>query len=521
MLPGVKLMWEKDVHEKLKKLKSGAALGGGQSRIDKQHNDGKLTARERLDHLFDEGTFCEVNDFVISRFDNFGMDQKKCLGDGVVTGYGKIGGRLAFAASEDFTVLGGSVGEYHSMRICKVMDMAFAMRAPFISINDSGGARIEEGITALSGYGDIFYRNTKASGIIPQIAVIMGPCAGGACYSPAICDFIFMVEKTGYMFITGPQVIETVTGEKIDVDSLGGANVHMHMSGVAHFSYPDDASCLEGVRNLLSYLPQNNDDDAAVYYAYSVDESDRLEEIVPSNMRKSYDVTEVIASLVDRDSFLEAQSGFAKNIVIGFARFDGETVGIVANQPKHMGGSLDYNASDKAARFIRFCDCFRIPLITFVDVPAFLPGTSQEHNGIIRHGAKLLFAYSEATVPKITLIMRKAYGGAYIAMNSKSTGADIVYAWPIARLAVMGADGAVNIIYHKRIQAAADPEKEREILIDEYKEKYMNPYEAANKGYVDEVIDPKDTRMKLKHALEMTKKKRSQAFDKKHGNIPL
>jgi propionyl-CoA carboxylase beta chain len=514
-------MWDKEIHDKLKKLKEEAAIGGGQDKIDRQHQSGKLTARERLELLFDEGTFTEINDFVMSRFDDFGMDKKKRLGDGVVTGYGKVGGRLVFASSEDFTVMGGSVGEYHAMRICKVMDMALAVRAPFVSINDSGGARIEEGITALSGYGDIFFRNTKASGVIPQIAVIMGPCAGGACYSPAICDFVFMVDKCGYMFITGPQVIETVTGEKIDVDSLGGAGIHMHMSGVAHFAYPDDESCLAGVRQLLSYLPQSNDDDAAAYYAYSVDESERLEEIVPANMRKSYDVKDVIETLVDRNSFLEVQSQFAKNIVVGFARFDGETVGIVANQPNHMGGSLDYNASDKAARFIRFCDCFNIPLLTFVDVPAFLPGTSQEHNGIIRHGAKLLYAYCEATVPKITLIMRKAYGGAYIAMNSKSTGADIVYAWPIARLAVMGSEGAVNIVHHKRIQTAADPEGEREMLIEEYRGKYMNPYEAAHKGYVDEVIEPNQTRARIKQALEMTKTKRSKKLDKKHGNIPL
>jgi propionyl-CoA carboxylase beta chain len=514
-------MWEKEIHDRLKKLKEEAASGGGQDKIDRQHQSGKLTARERLALLFDEGAFTEINDFVMSRFDDFGMDKKKRLGDGVVTGYGKVGGRLIFASSEDFTVMGGSVGEYHAMRICKVMDMAIAVRAPFVSINDSGGARIEEGITALSGYGDIFFRNTKASGVIPQIAVIMGPCAGGACYSPAICDLFSWSISADICSLRGLRLSKRSPEKKsTPIHSAAQAYI-MHTSGVAHFAYPDDESCLAGVRQLLSYLPQSNDDDAAAYYAYSVDESERLEDIVPSNMRKSYDVKDVIETLVDRDSFLEVQSQFAKNIVVGFARFDGETVGIVANQPKHMGGSLDYNASDKAARFIRFCDCFNIPILTFVDVPAFLPGTSQEHNGIIRHGAKMLFAYCEATVPKITLIMRKAYGGAYIAMNSKSTGADVVYAWPIARLAVMGSDGAVNIVHRKRIQAAADPEGERAKLIEEYRQKYMNPYEAAHKGYVDEVIEPSQTRARIKQALEMTKTKRRGKFDKKHGNIPL
>lgn len=498
-----------------------AALGGGEARIEKQHNSGKLTAQERLEALFDDGTFTEVNDLIMSRCTDFGMDKKKRPGDGVVTGYGYIHGRLAFASSQDFTVGGGSLGEAHAMKICRVMDMAMEMKAPFISVNDSGGARIEEGIDSLAGYADIFYRNTIASGVIPQISVILGPCAGGACYSPAICDYIFMTENNSQMYITGPSVVKSVTGEEITASELGGASVHGSVSGVAHFVYPDDLSCLNGVRKLLGYLPQNNVETPMSIPGAAVDRTRELTDIVPSDPKKGYDVRDVIGTIIDADSFMEVQADFAQNIVVGFARLDGRTIGIVANQSSYMAGSLEINASDKGARFIRFCDSFNIPLLTLVDVPAFLPGRRQEHGGIIRHGAKLLYAYSEATVPKVSVIMRKAYGGAYIAMNSKGIGADLVYAWPIAEIAVMGASGAVAIIGRRAISAAEDPDAKREELLNEYNEKFMNPYIAAERGYVDEVILPDETRGRVASAFKMLENKKQSRPVKKHGNIPL
>ena len=507
--------------ERLKDLRTSAQAGGGLERIAKQHASGKLTARERMEALFDDGTFIEINDMITSRATDFGMEKKKCPGDGVVTGYGKIHGRTAFASSQDFTVGGGSLGEAHAIKICRAMDMAMSVKAPFISINDSGGARIEEGIDSLSGYADIFYRNTIASGVIPQISVILGPCAGGACYSPAICDYIFMVEKNSQMYITGPAVVKSVTGEMISASDLGGAVVHSATSGVAHFVYPDDLSCLNGVRQLLGYLPQHNRDHSMTVPGRKVDRCNSLPSIVPADAKRSYDVRDVLGTFVDEDSFFEVQPNFARNLVVGFARLDGKTIGIVANQSAYMAGSLEINASDKGARFIRFWDCFNIPLLTLVDVPAFLPGSQQEHGGIIRHGAKMLFAYAEATVPKVSVIMRKAYGGAYIAMNSKGLGADIVYAWPIAEIAVMGAAGAVAIIGRRAIEAAEDPVAKRQELIDEYNEKFMNPFVAAEHGYVDEVIDPVETREKVVSAFEMLSEKAKKLPVKKHGNIPL
>lgn len=507
--------------EDLESRRSKAKLGGGQAAIDKQHEKGKLTARERLDILFDEGTFVEINDLAESRIDDFGLDKKRAAGDGVVTGYGKINGRTVFASSEDFTVIGGSLGEYHSRKIVHIQDMALKMKCPIITINDSGGARIEEGIDSLSGYSGIFERNTIASGVIPQIAVILGPCSGGACYSPAICDFIFVVEEISKMFITGPQVVKTVIGEELSAEELGGAMTHAAKSGVAHFLYKSEKNCLGGVRELLTYLPDNNMSPLPVKTGKSVDRSKQLTNIVPDNKKKAYDVHDVINTMIDKDSFFEVQKNWAKNAVVGFGRMEGNTVGFVCNQANCKGGSLDIDASDKMARFIRFCDCFNIPLVSFIDVPAFLPGSEQEHSGIIRHGAKLLYAYSEATVPKISLIMRKAYGGAYIAMNSKLMGADIVFAWPIAEIAVMGAAGAVNIIGRKQIQAAEDPEAKREEMIAEYEDKFLNPYIAAKRGFVDEVIRPDETKIKILGALDVLKTKKLNRPFKKHGNIPL
>lgn len=513
-------MWS-DAIEELDKMREKAKLGGGQPRIDKQHSQGKLTARERIEYLLDRDTFVEIDDFVESRIDDFGLEKKRALGDGVITGYGKINGRTVFVASEDFTVIGGTLGEYHSKKICHLQDMAIKMRAPLICINDSGGARIEEGISSLSGYSGMFLRHTKASGVIPQIAVILGPCSGGACYAPAICDFIFMVKNTSKMFITGPQVVKTVIGEETTVEELGGADMHSTKSGVNHFLYEQEKDCLGGVRKLLTYLPQNNEDVPCIEYGKSVDMSKDIVNIVPDNPKKAYDVHDVINTMIDKGSFFEVHKNWAKNIVVGFARMDGESIGFVANQAKHMGGSLDVDASDKAARFIRFCDCFNIPLVTLIDVPAFLPGKNQEHAGIIRHGAKMLYAYSEATVPKISLIMRKAYGGAYIAMNSKEMGADLVFAWPIAEIAVMGAEGAVNIVSRRAIEAATDPKTKRDELIKEYEDKFLNPYIAASRGYVDEVIKPEETRDKIKKALDVLKNKQEEDIYKKHGNIPL
>ena len=535
-------MWKDSLHV-LDKKRSKILLAGGNDKIEKQHKSGKLTARERIELVFDAGTFVEVDNFIESRIDDFGLDKKRVPGDGVVTGYGEINGRTVFVSSEDFTVIGGSLGEYHSMKIARIQDMAYDMKAPIIMINDSGGARIEEGIDSLSGYANIFLRNTKASGVIPQIAVIVGPCSGGACYSPAICDYIFMVEDIGKMFITGPQVVKTVTNEECTVEQLGGAKVHAEKSGVTHFTYKDEQSCFEGVRQLLSYLPGSYlekapviKEDASVKktlvsslnhllsrrsQTVGSDRCEDLIEIVPDNSRKAYNVLEVIGRICDKDSFLEVQKDFAKNVVVGYGRIDGQSVGIVANQPLVLAGSLDYDASDKAARFIRTCDCYNIPLVVLVDVPAFMPGTAQEHKGIIRHGAKMLYAFSEATVPKISVIMRKAYGGAYIAMNSKNMGADMVYAWPGAEIAVMGAEGAVNIAFKRAISESRNKEETREQLVQEYKEKFMNPYVAASRGFVTEVIKPDETRKRLVTALKMLKNKQVDPVPKKHGNIPL
>ncbi len=544
------MTWE-EANRDLDERRRKALLGGGQSRINKQHEAGKMTARERIEVLLDEGSFVEVDGFIESRIDDFDLDKRRVAGDGVVTGYGEIDGRLVFVASEDFTVIGGTLGEYHSMKICRIQDMAMEMKAPLICINDSGGARIEEGISSLSGYSGMFLRHTKASGVIPQIAVILGPCSGGACYAPAICDFIFMVRNTSKMFITGPNVVKTVINEEVSVEELGGAEVHAKKSGVSHFTYDTEGECLMGVRKLLTYLPSSFDERTPVILSlqgkqaltagksagrvlhkvgqirrsvFSKDEEQRakrISEIVPDNSRKAYNVKDVIECVVDENSFFEVHKDFAANAVVGFARMDGEVAGIVANQPAAMGGSLDVHASDKLARFIRFCDCFNIPLITLVDVPAFLPGTAQEHSGIIRHGAKVLYAYSEATVPKITLIMRKAYGGAYIAMNSQEMGADIVFAWPIAEIAVMGAEGAVNIAFKRKIKAAENPEEMREQCKKEYEERFLNPYVAAARGYVNEVIKPEETRASLLKALRALRSKEMERPAKKHGNIPL
>lgn len=507
--------------EDLEARREKASLGGGAVAIEKQHEKGKLTARERLDILFDKGTFVEINDLVESRIDDFNLNQKRSAGDGVITGYGKINGRTVFASSEDFTVIGGSLGEYHSRKIVHIQDMAIKMKCPLITINDSGGARIEEGIDSLSGYSGIFARNTIASGVIPQIAVILGPCSGGACYSPAICDFIFVVEEVSKMFITGPQVVKTVIGEELSAEELGGALTHTKKSGVAHFLYKSEKNCLGGVRELLTYLPDNNQSPLPVKIGKSIDQSKQLINIVPDNKKKCYDVHDVIQTMIDKDSFFEIQKNWAKNAVIGLARMEGNTVGFVCNQANYKGGSLDIDASDKIARFIRFCDCFNIPLVSLIDVPAFLPGSEQEHNGIIRHGAKILYAYSEATVPKISLIMRKAYGGAYIAMNSKLMGADIVYAWPIAEIAVMGAEGAINIVGRKQIQASDHPDEKRKEMIEDYEEKFLNPYIAAKRGFVDEVIRPDETKRKIIDALDALKTKNISRPYKKHGNMPL
>jgi methylmalonyl-CoA decarboxylase subunit alpha len=498
-------------------------LGGGPDKIEKQHKSGKMTARERINLLFDEKSFVEVDTFVETRSIEFGMQKKKVPGDGVVTGYGTIDGRLVFVSSQDFTVIGGSLGEMHAKKITKVMDMAIKMGAPFISVNDSGGARIEEGIDALSGFGDIFYRNTLASGVIPQISVIMGPCAGGAVYSPAITDFVFMVDKTSQMFITGPQVIKAVTGEDVSFDKLGGAGTHNSISGVAHFRSESEQECIAEIKRLISFLPDNNLSDAPTYI--TEDDLNRipeeLNEAIPEDANKPYDMKNVIEKVVDNGDFFEIQKHFAQNIIIGLGRMNGRTIGIIANQPKIMAGVLDVNSSDKAARFIRFCDAFNIPLITFTDVPGYLPGVGQEHNGVIRHGAKLLYAFAEATVPKINIIVRKAYGGAYIAMNSKHLGADMVFAWPTSEIAVMGPDGAANIIFRKEISASDDPAKARTNKIEEYRDKFSNPYIAASRGYVDDVIEPATTRIRVISALEMLASKRENRPSKKHGNIPL
>ncbi|HHV72131.1 MAG TPA: methylmalonyl-CoA carboxyltransferase [Clostridia bacterium] len=497
--------------------------GGGKEAVAKQHRKGKNTARERIELLLDPGSFTELDMFVTHRCTNFGMDKEEAPGEGVITGYGTIDGRLVYVYAQDFTVLGGSLGEQHAAKICKVMDLAAKTGAPIIGLNDSGGARIQEGVDALKGYGEIFFRNTSYSGVIPQISVIMGPCAGGAVYSPAITDFIFMVKEKSQMFVTGPEVIKTVTGEQVSAEQLGGALTHNQISGVAHFAAEDEIDCFRQVRELLSYLPSNNLEEA--FCDEDGDDPARtdlaLNEVIPDEASRPYDIKTIIKSLVDKGKFLEVQPYFAQNLVIGFARLDGRTIGIVANQPKIMAGCLDVNASDKAARFIRFCDCFNIPLLTLVDVPGFLPGTQQEYGGVIRHGAKILYAYSEATVPKITVILRKAYGGAYIAMCSRHLGADQVFAWPTAEIAVMGPEGAANIIFSKEIKGSAEPEKVRAEKIAEYREKFATPYQAARRGYVDLVIEPWETRPRLINALRMLTNKRENRPPKKHGNIPL
>jgi acetyl-CoA carboxylase carboxyltransferase component len=507
----------------LRQRREDARLGGGQKRIDQQHAKGKLTARERVDLLLDEGSFQELGGFVTPRTTGFGADKQVYYGDGVVTGYGTINGRLVYVFSQDFTVFGGSLGEAHAEKICRLMDLAMKNGAPLIGLNDSGGARIQEGVVSLGGYADIFLRNVMASGVIPQISAVMGPCAGGAVYSPAMTDFILMVKDTSYMFVTGPDVVKTVTHENVTFEELGGAVVHNEKSGVAHFAAQNEEYCIALIRKLLAYLPQNNLEEPPL--ARTTDDPLRAEEsldtIVPDSSTKPYDIKEVINRVVDDGEFLEVHEHYAQNIVVGFARLNGRAIGVVAQQPMVLAGCLDINASDKGARFVRFCDCFNIPLITFEDVPGFLPGVGQEHGGIIRHGAKLLYAYCEATVPKITIITRKAYGGAYDVMSSKHIRGDLNYAWPTAEIAVMGPDGAVNILYREEISQAADPDATKQKLTQEYRDHFANPYIAAGRGYIDDVIEPRQTRARLISGLAMLQNKRDQNPPKKHGNIPL
>ncbi|MCI0569847.1 MAG: acyl-CoA carboxylase subunit beta [Myxococcaceae bacterium] len=515
---------EKDpLRARLVELEKQAEAGGGADRIAKQHEAGKLTARERIDLLLDPGSFCELDKFVTHRATEFGMADKKIPGDGVVTGYGTVDGRQVFVFAQDFTVFGGSLSGAYAQKICKIMDLATRVGAPVVGLNDSGGARIQEGVESLAGYADIFLRNTLASGVVPQISLILGPCAGGAVYSPAITDFIVMAKDTSYMFITGPDVIKTVTHEEVSKESLGGALSHNSRSGVAHFAADNEQAAILLTRELLSYLPSNNQEDPPVEPSdddpFRTD--DALKALVPANPNKPYDIKELIRAVVDNKHFFEVQEHYAKNIVVGFARLNGRSVGIVANQPAVLAGVLDIDASRKAARFVRFCDCFNIPLVTLVDVPGFLPGTSQEWGGIITHGAKLLYAYAEATVPKVTLITRKAYGGAYDVMASKHIRADINYAYPTAEIAVMGPEGAVNIIFRNELLKAADANAERQRLVNDYREKFANPFKAAELGYIDEVIRPEETRGKLIRALEMLKDKRQENLPRKHGNIPL
>ncbi|MEA4845795.1 MAG: carboxyl transferase domain-containing protein [Clostridiaceae bacterium] len=497
--------------------------GGGAEKTAKQHKAGKLTARERIELLMDQDSFVELDAFVKHRCNELGMEAVDAPAEGVITGYGTVDGRLVYAFAQDFTVVGGSLGEMHAKKICKVLDLALRMGAPVVGMNDSGGARIQEGVDALSGYGNIFYRNTIASGVVPQISVIMGPCAGGAVYSPALTDFTFMVDKTSQMFITGPQVIKAVTGEEVSPEELGGATTHNRTSGVAHFISPDERACIEDIKRLLSFLPSNNLETAPVFE--TGDDLNRIEEelntIVPDSPNKPYDMKEVIRAIVDNGDFMEVQQYYAQNIITAYARINGASIGIIANQPKVLAGCLDINASDKAARFIRTCDAFNIPVLNLVDVPGFLPGTNQEYGGIIRHGAKMLYAYSEATVPKVTMIIRKAYGGAYIAMCNRELGADMVFAWPTAEIAVMGPEGAANIIFKKDIEGAEDPVQARGEKIQEYKDKFATPYIAAARGYVDAVIEPSETRPRLANAFEMLASKRESRPAKKHGNLPV
>jgi propionyl-CoA carboxylase beta chain len=515
-----------NIEEKLKLLrqkKAEAKLGGGEKRIEEQHKKGKLTARERLEILLDEDSFEEFDMFMVHRSREFGLEKQQYPGDGVVTGYGTIDGRLVFVFSQDFTVFGGSLSEAHAEKICKIMDMAMKVGAPVIGLNDSGGARIQEGVVSLGGYADIFLRNTLASGVIPQISVVLGPCAGGAVYSPAITDFIIMVKNSSYMFVTGPNVVKTVTHEEVTFEELGGAVTHSTKSGVAHFACENEAEALRMTRRLMSYLPLNNlDDPPATQNDDPIDRQDEeLNRIVPENPNKPYDIKEIVKRVVDNKEFLEVHENFAQNIVVGFARMNGKPVGIIGNQPAVLAGVLDIDSSDKGARFVRFCDAFNIPLITFEDVPGFLPGKDQEFGGIIRHGAKLLYAYAETTVPKVTIITRKAYGGAYDVMNSKHIRGDINYAWPTAEIAVMGPRGAAEIIFKKEIAVAKDPEKMLAEKEQEYREKFANPYTAAERGYVDDIIEPKETRPRLIKALEMLSTKKDTNPSKKHGNIPL
>ena len=509
--------------EDLRARREKVLAGGGQKRIDKQHEAGKMTARERLEALLDPGSFCELDAFVEHRCNHFGMENTEIPGEGVVTGWGTIDGRIAYVFAQDFTVMGGSLGEMHAKKICKVLDLAMKNGAPVIGINDSGGARIQEAVDALSGYGTIFYRNTIASGVVPQISVIMGPCAGGAVYSPALTDFIFMVDQTSNMFITGPQVIKTVTGEDVSAEALGGAATHNRTSGVAHFMCKDEAETLSEIRRLVSFLPQSNREAPPAYL--SGDDQARLcpdlDTILPDSPNRTYNMKQVICSVLDNGDFMEVQPLYAQNFITGFGRMNGKTVGVLANQPTVMAGCLDINASDKAGRFISICDSFNIPILTFVDVPGFLPGTKQEYGGIIRHGAKMLYAYSEATVPKITVVVRKAYGGAYLAMCSKDMGADMVLAWPSAEIAVMGPDGAANIIFRKEIESADDPASARVQKIEEYKEQFANPYAAAVRGFVDDVIEPSETRVKVIAALTLLEGKEEHLPKKKHGNFPV
>jgi propionyl-CoA carboxylase beta chain len=512
-----------DRFAELRRRHAQAELGGGEERIRRQHKAGKKTARERLELLLDPGSFLEVDKFVVHQSHDFGMEEQKILGDGVVTGSGRIHGRPVFVFAQDFTVFGGSLSEAYARKICKIMDLAMKTGVPVIGLNDSGGARIQEGVASLGGYADIFLRNTLASGVVPQISAIMGPCAGGAVYSPAITDFVFMVKNTSYMFVTGPDVIKAVTHENVTADELGGATAHGTTSGVAHFAADSEEECLALIRELLTFLPQNNVDDPPLRPTRDpVDRRDEaLQTLVPEQPNKPYDIKDVIRTVLDDRYFFEVHAGFAPNIVVGFGRLNGRPVGVVANQPAHLAGCLDINASVKGARFVRFCDCFNIPLVTFEDVPGFLPGTAQEYGGIIKHGAKLLYAYCEATVPKLTVITRKAYGGAYDVMSSKHIRGDANFAWPTAEIAVMGPEGAVNILYRREVEAEAEAAAFRDAKIREYREKFANPYVAAERGYVDEVIEPRDTRARLCAMLELLKSKRDTNPPRKHGNIPL
>ncbi len=507
-----------DLNDKL----AQAYLGGGQDRIDKQHEKKKLTARERVHYLLDEGSFEEIGALVTHRTKDFGMDKQQFYGDGVVTGYGTIHGKLVYIFAQDFTVFGGSLSETHAEKICKVMDLAVKVGAPIIGLNDSGGARIQEGVRSLGGYADIFYRNVQASGVIPQISAIMGPCAGGAVYSPAMTDFTIMVQDTSYMFVTGPNVVKTVTNENVTSEELGGASTHSTKSGVAHITSANDVECLEDIKKLISYLPQNNTETPALL-PYDLEDEMRevLSDIIPDNANKPYDMHSVITGIIDADSFYEIHKDYAENIIVGFARLGGRSIGIVANQPMYLAGVLDVNSAKKAARFVRFCDCFNIPLLVLEDVPGFLPGTDQEWSGIIVHGAKLLYAFSEATVPRVTVITRKAYGGAYDVMNSKHIGADMNFAWPSAEIAVMGAKGAAEIIFKKEINAAEDKDAKWKEKEAEYAALFANPYSAAERGFIDEVILPKETRRKLIKAFAMLKDKKVDSPKRKHGNIPL